>query len=299
MNQTFVDPATVDRERAAARTLERLGLLNGLLFGLALALGAYLPEVLALGFGPTRFVLPVAALGGLLMVAISTLAGWVGARFTASYAAPLAWLVAAGLIMLVAGHVPYEGRSLMIWLADRRFWGRDLYPFDAFALVRMLLAGFFIGLGLIVFGLLQDYRLEGVRGALNRGRLSLRAALLLLLPVPLIAGVGLAADNNVSEPLRVAPRLVETAFTIARTYSGDLAALSRETGENYGAVNSVRHLIGEADYTLMLGAMDLGPSQTVYVVAHFDNGAWVNCRVLANQLSHCYDASPPFGKCEG
>ena len=274
--------------------MARLGLINGFLFGLALALGAYLPEVVTLGQRPVEMVTPVAITGAVLVMAVATTAGWLGARFSAAYAAPLAWIVAAGLIMVIAGHMPYEGRSGLIWLADRRFWGRDLYPFDEPAQVRMLLAGFFIGLGLIIPGLLQDYRLEGVRAAFNRGRVSGRAALLLLLPLPIIAAVGLAIDGNISQPLRVAPLLVDEAIETARTYEGDLAALGRERGVNYAAVNGVLDLIGDADYVLMLGAMDLGATQAVYVVAHFDNGAWVNCRVLAGQLSHCYDASLPY-----
>jgi hypothetical protein len=299
MSTSFRTPSllrigTPANERAAARTLERLGLLNGLLFGLALALGAYLPEVLTLGRSPVQLVMPVAVLGGGLVVGIAALAGWIGARYTAAFAAPVAWIIAAALIIIVIGHVPYEGRSLVVWLADRRFWGRNPYPFDGGAQVRMLLAGFFVALGLIIFGLLQDYRLEGIRGALNRGRLSLRAVLLLALPLPLVAVVGVAADGNVSQPLRVAPLLVNQALTTARTYGGDLAALGRATGVNYAAVNSVRDLIGAADYTLQLGAIELDTSQTVYVVAHFENGAWVNCRVLDNQLSHCYDASAPY-----
>ena len=294
MKQTVVDSAAHTPERAAARTMERLGLVNGLLFGLALAVGAYLPEMVTLGQRPVWMVTPVAITGAVLVMAVATAAGWLGARFPAAYAAPLAWIVAAGLIMLIAGHMPYEGRSGLIWLADRRFWGRDLYPFDEPAQVRMLLAGFFIGLGLIIPGLLQDYRLEGVRAAFSRGRLTLRAAMLLLLPLPIIAAVGLAIDNNISQPLRVAPLLVDEAIQTARTYQGDLAALGRERGVNYAAVNGVLDLIGEADYDLMLGAMDLGATQAVYVVAHFDNGAWVNCRVLAAQLSHCYDASLPY-----
>lgn len=282
------------RERAAARTLEWLGLINGLLFGLALALGAYLPEVLALGDSPVQLVWPVAGLGALLVALTATVAGWLGGRFQAAYAAPLGWIVAAVATILVVGHMPYEGRTLVVWLVDGRFWGRDLYPFDEAAQVRMLVAGFFIGLALVIPGLLQDYRMEGVRAALSRGRLTWRAMLLMLLPLPLIAAAGYAADNNISQPLRVAPLVVDEAIQTGRTYAGDLAALGRERGVNYSAVNGVLDLMGEADYTLMLGAMDLGAAQTVFVVAHFDNGAWVNCRLLAGQLSHCYDASLPY-----
>jgi hypothetical protein len=48
-----------------------------------------------------------------------------------------------------------------------------------------------------------------------------------------------------------------------------------------------------ADYTLMIGDSDPIMS-TMYVIAQFDNGAWINCRVLADQLNFCYDAAPPY-----
>jgi hypothetical protein len=92
----------------------------------------------------------------------------------------------------------------------------------------------------------------------------------------------------------VAPLLVDEALTTGRTYTGDLLALGRETGVNYSAIDGVRGLIGDSAYTLLLGDMNLGGSETVFVVADFDNGAWVYCRVQADQLSHCYDASPPY-----
>ncbi|MCC7359061.1 MAG: hypothetical protein IT317_06275 [Anaerolineales bacterium] len=298
MRSVFSDPTVLSRmqPRAPARgwSLPRLALLNGFLIGLALALGAYLPDVAALAQAPVRLAASVALMGSLGVVALASAAGWLGGRFEALLPGVLAWAVAAALIVVLMGHLPYEGRSLAAWLADPRFWGRAVYVFDTPAQVRQYLAGFFVLLGLVILSVVQGYRLEGVRAALSRGRLTARASLLLFLPLPLAAGLGYIADNNINRPLRVAPLLVHDAFETARAYSGDLFALSRETGVNYGAVAGVRDLMGEAGYTLMLGELDLGVAETVIVVAHFDNGAWINCRVLASQLSHCYEASGPY-----
>ena len=48
------------------------------------------------------------------------------------------------------------------------------------------------------------------------------------------------------------------------------------------------------NYSLLIGEVNLGVANTIFVVAHFDNGAWINCRVVADQLSFCYNASPPY-----
>lgn len=279
---------------APGPSLARLGALNGLLVGLALALGAWLPEALTLGQSPVRLVYPLLLLGTAGVAVITTLAGWLAARWEAAVASALAWGAAAVLVALWMGHLPYDGRNLLIWLTDPRFAGRAVYAFDAAAQVRLLVAGFFLALALLLLGLVQNYRLEGVRGALARGRLSGRAVVLLLLPLPLFALAGWVADDNLNRPLRAAPLLVDEALSTGRTYPGDLIALARETGVNYNAIDSVRPLIGDAAYQLMLGDMGLGGAQVVMVTADFDNGAWVYCRVQAEQLSHCFDARPPY-----
>lgn len=282
------------RRVAPGPSLAALGALNGLLVGLAVALGAWLPEALTLGQSHVRLVYPLLLLGAAAVLLITTLAGWLAARWEAAGAALVAWGAATVLVVLVMGHLPYDGRNLLIWLIDPRFAGRVVYVFDAAAQVRLLVAGFFLALALLLLGLVQNYRLEGVRGALTRGRLSFRATLLLLLPLPLFALAGWVADDNLNRPLRVAPLLVDDAFSTGRSYTGDLIALANETGVNYSAINGVRDLIGDAGYALVLGDMDLGGAQVVMVTADFDNGAWVYCRVQADQLSHCFDASPPY-----
>lgn len=282
------------RRTTRGPSLARLGALSGLLTGLALAVGVWLPEALALGPTHTRLVFPLMVLGALGVCALTTLAGWLVARGGSGAAAALGWGTAALLVVLLLGHLPYDGRTLLIWIIDPRFWGQSLYPFEVGARARMWLGGFFVGLALGLVGLVQNYRLEGVRGSLNRGRLSLRTVVLLLLPLPLLALAGWVADENLNRPLRVAPLLVAEALSTGRTYTGDLAALGEERGVNYRAINGVRELIGEAGYSLQLVNIGLGPADTVFVRADFDNGAWVYCRVLADQLAHCFDASPPY-----
>jgi hypothetical protein len=142
--------------------------------------------------------------------------------------------------------------------------------------------------------LLQNYRLEGTSSEVDaNGHMSARAWFLLVLPLPLVLGVGLIANNLVNSPLRTAPQLVHEAIRTGRTYPGDLFELSLERGVNYNAISGVRDQMS-ASYSLSIGSVDLGVADTIFVVADFDNGAWINCRVVADQLSFCYDASPPY-----
>jgi hypothetical protein len=203
------------------------------------------------------------------------------------------WLAAGGLMMFVIGHIPYEVHTLIVWLSDPRSWGLPVYPFDEVAGMGVALAGFFTLLLFGILGLLQPYRLEGIVGETDdKGRPGGRGWFLLLLPLPLVLGVGLINDNMVNRPTRVAPQLVHEAIRNGRTYPGDLFALSLEKGVNYNAISGVRDQMGE-EYVLSIGEVDQA-ADAVFVVADFDNRAWIVCRVVADQLSFCYDASLPY-----
>jgi hypothetical protein len=280
-----------DRQRPLSL---RLGLLNGCLIGLALALGLWTPDVVTLILNPVEGAWPVLILGVLAVVGLCSLGGWLAARIERAAVGMLVWAAVGGLAVSVAGHVPYEGRTLIAWLADRRFIGISIYPFSAVAQYYMIMAGFFVVLLLGILGLLQDYRLEGLRAEVGPGgRLTGRVWFALLLPLPLVIGVGLIADNLVNAPLRAAPRQVHEAIRTGRTYPGDLFELSRRSAVNYNAIRGVRDQMS-ADYVLSIGEADLGAAKTVFMVAHFDNGAWINCQVINEQLFNCWDASLPF-----
>ena len=47
------------------------------------------------------------------------------------------------------------------------------------------------------------------------------------------------------------------------------------------------------NYTLRVGQIDPASSMA-FVLAEFDNEAWINCRTINDQLSFCYDAAPPY-----
>ena len=284
----------LDHDIQTRRLSLRLGLRNGLLIGLALALGAWAPNAISLSTSHVRLLYPSLLLGCLGLLLLGSLGGWLAAWLGNAFAGGVIWTLVAGLMTWTIGHLPYEGRTLTVWLADRRFWGLAVYPFSPSAQARLAMAGFFVVLLLAILGLLQDYRLEGIGPGINTGgRLDSRAWFLLIVPLPLVLGVGLIADDLVNSPLRVAPKLVHEAIRTGRTYPGDLFELSLERGVNYNAISGVRAQMSES-YSLLIGEVNLGVADTVFVVAHFDNDAWINCRVVAGQLSHCYDASPPY-----
>ncbi|NIV31784.1 MAG: hypothetical protein GWN58_20550, partial [Anaerolineae bacterium] len=139
----------------------KFGLVSGLIIGLALALGVWTLDAIFLITGPVRLIGTGLLLGALALVLLGAFGGWLAAQVGRAWFGGLVWIGTAICMVWVIGHVPYEGRNLMVWLADRRAWGLPVYPFSDAAQAGMWLFGFFIVLLLGLLGFLQPYRMEG------------------------------------------------------------------------------------------------------------------------------------------
>ena len=271
----------------------KLGFLNGLFIGLTLALGVWGLEAVNLAEAPVPLQYPSLIFAAVMLIILHSLTGWISGRLEKIGIVLLVWLVTAVLSSFIIAYQPTFGRTLTVWVADRRFWGLPVYPFTIDSLAAPILAGFFLILVLLFLAFLQNYRLEAVGREVNEnGRLQFRAWLLLLFPLPFIIAAGIITRDVVGDPSAQAVQLVHQAIEVGRTYEGDLFALGLREGLNYAALQGVREQMS-ANYTLGVGGVDPAASLT-FVVAHFDNGAWVNCRIISEHLSYCYDAAPPY-----
>jgi hypothetical protein len=271
----------------------RLGLLNGLLTGLALALGTWGWEAINLLDVPVILRYPSMIFATLVLVAGFGLAGWITGRWEKVWGVLLVWLVTAVLSTYLIAYQPTFGRTLTVWLADWRFWGLPVYPFAIGYWAAPIFAGFFVVLMLLLLAFLQNYRLELASSEVNEnGRLQFRAWIQLLLPVPFIFIAGMVTRDVVGDPTALAVQTVHQAIQRTISYEGDLFQLGLQEGLNYSAFNSVRDQLSP-DYTMVVGGLEPETAIT-YIVVHFANGAWVNCRLIGETLSFCYDAAPPY-----
>lgn len=275
-------------------SLVRLGLLHGATVGLALTMGLWMPEVVALFGVPVEHLYPTLALGSGALVLIGALAGAFSARFPSVLFGGLVWFGAGLLLAWVVGGLLSDVQSLAVWLADPRFWGEAVYPATAAGRLRGGMAGFFIVLLLTVYGLLQRNRLESLRAEFvpglwltGRGWFVWLAGLLPLLVV------GLIAHAIVLQPVYGTVLVVERAIQVVRATDGELFDLSQRDGINYNALKGVRQELTGA-YRLQIGQVDWGPVNTTHLIVEFENGAWLVCRLMGESLSHCADASPPY-----
>ena len=292
-----VDPFDIDFSTGDAHRrpiYRRLSILNGLLIGLALGLGAWGMEMARIGRLPVSTYLPALLLGLGLIVALCGLVGWLTGRIGLTPVTVVLWGLTAVACMLILGYLPYYGRTFTVWLLDRQFWGRVIFPYTLEGSpAGLVLGGLLVILVLVGLGLIQNYRLENISlEAGSRGRLSTRGWLSLLIPLPIVFLASLITQSVLSNPAAAAFEITNRAVANAQGYDGDLRGLELGDGISYGALQPVKALLGPA-YTLSI--VDINPlNSTVIVGVDFAEGGWVNCRVINDQLSFCYDASPPY-----
>lgn len=273
----------------------RFGLLLGGTLGLALAAGLWLPALTRMTGVPLSLFYGVMGLGfgGLLLIGL--VAGWLAGLVDRAWVGLIVWIGAALAMTWVVGHLFFEGQTWMTWLADRRFWGQEIYPSTEATRLRMGLAGFFIVLLLAFYGLFQSIRVEALRNRLDeRRRLTAQAWIGLLAALIPALVVGAIVNDILFQPLFNAPRVVDQAIRTARvTEKDDLFQLSLESAINYNALRAVHDRL-DGPYTLQYGDIRLGYGNDFAIVVRFDSGAWVNCVLIADQLNNCRDASPPY-----
>lgn len=271
-----------------------LGLLNGIFIGLALSLGTWGISLYSQALLPTRLPAAGYVLAGLIVIIFTGTAGWLSARFAKGWLTVSIWFIVSLLSVLVIGFESTYIRTLLAWLSDGRFLGLPVYPLPTGSTLPNLIAGFFVFIVLVVLAFLQDYRLEGIHGRLaDNNRLSFASIVFLFLPLPFVFLAGLITYNIVggaNAPFAI--ELVHEVIQTGRSYEGDLFELSRQEGLNYNALRGVKDMLGE-NYVLGISGFDPA-SSTVVVTAEFDNGAWIDCRVVNEQVGFCVDAAPQY-----
>lgn len=272
----------------------RLGLLNGLIIGLGLGLGAWGLEALRLSRLPAASQLPTLLLGLALVMLLCGFVGWLSSRIARTPITVILWAITAVLAMLIMGYLPYYGRTLIVWLSDARFRGLAVFPNTREGgIAGLALGGLLIILVLAILGLLQSYRLESISSeAGHGGRINGRAWRALLWPLPLVFLAALITQSMMSNPNAPAIGVTNQAILGAQGFAGDLRTLNRGDGISYAALRPVQQYL-DGDFSLNI--VDVNPlNATVIVRADFANGGWIYCRVINGQLSFCYDAAPAY-----
>jgi hypothetical protein len=285
---------TFDNKEPSERPgFRRLGLLNGLLIGAALALGSWGQEVYRLAGLPVENGYTSVILSSLLLIALCGFTGWLTSQLATSWITVGLWFITSILTALIIGYQPYIGRTLAEWLADSRAWGLPIFTSEALTKTGLIIGSILIILTLVILAILQGTRLEqAVIELSDEGRMSGKSWYILILPLPIIILVAFVTSSWQVNPAAAAAEVVHQTIEVARLTKGDLFQLGIQEGVNYGAINAVRDQL-TGNYSLRIGDIDPQSSQT-FILADFDNGAWINCRTMNDQMSFCFDALPPY-----
>ncbi|MCZ7667925.1 MAG: hypothetical protein M5U34_12390 [Chloroflexi bacterium] len=287
-------------QEVSPRRMGRLGLLSGVLIGVAVALGLWGIQAISLRSLPLEQKYNSLVLAGGLIVVLCGFVGWVSGDCAKRPFLFSFWAATAFLATIIASYQNYQIRTVAAWLADSRFWGINIFPFTTtfnwlVIFWGVVLAGLFLMLLFAFLGLFQDSRLAAINQERNKnGRLDARAWLKLLLPLPLVILVGylttniMAMANNSWRGIVVVDRVIQ----VVREYEGDLFTIGLDDGINYAAAGGVRDALA-GEYTLSVGSID-PESLTTIIVADFASGSWIHCRFLNDQLNFCYDGSLPY-----
>ena len=290
-------PQEMDHETLPS--FRRLGLVYGFLMGLAIAVGFWLPKMLVMSRLPVWFPYGGAIVSGLAVLLLGSLAGWLSSALRRPLFSLLIWLGTAVLICVSLGVLPPVGQNWAVWLADDRFAGLKVVQSpDHLFWWSFVIAGFVMVSVLPLMSILQNTNLVSVHQEVVYGRrLNRQIVFRLLLPTLLAGFLGaLFPDLTTSAPRR-AVLITDQAIQRVRDYDGELFELSLDTGFNYNALDSVRGQL-DGPYTLLVNEV-VDEWSSAIITAHFDSGAWVNCRVNITQedatyFSFCFDAGIPF-----
>ena len=250
---------------------------------------------------PVWFPYGGAILSGVAVLLLGAFAGWLSSTLRHPLSALLVWLATAVLICVSLGMLPPLGQNWAVWLAEDRFSGLPVVQSpDHLFWWSYLIAGFLMISLLPLMAILQNNNLVSAHQELINGRgVNKQVLFRLLLPALLAGFVGaLFPDLTTSAP-REALVMTDRAIQRVRDYDGELFQLSLDTGFNYNALDSVRDQLA-GPYTLLVNEV-VDEWSSAIVTAHFESGAWVNCRVNITQedatyFSFCFDAGIPFNE---
>jgi hypothetical protein len=279
-------------------SFHRLGLWQGLLIGFGIVIPFWLPKLIILARLPLQFPYGGIIVSSVAIFLLCAATGWLTSHMRRVSLVMISWLVTAVLICVSLGYLPPAGNNWAIWLADGRFANLSIFqPPGHLFWWSYVIAGLLLIVLLTLMGVLQNINLVKAHQELGNGRLNRKATFILLLPA-LLASLGAAVIPDLSGGApRGALSYTHQGIQTARSYDGDLFWFSQDSGFNYNALESVLDQL-DGSYTLLVNEID--PSwSSIVVTAHFDSGAWVNCRVNSDQrkatyLSFCFDAAPLF-----
>lgn len=262
------------------RVIRAAGLVYGFLVTLGFAVSFWGLDALQLQQVSAHLAWARLILGLAVCLPIGMFAGWLAGRSRWTGISILIWIAVAPLIILLAGHMPYEGLSWIAALNDPYPAGRWMYPFTPAAAVfagQAMVIG--AGFGLVI-GLLQLFAADRAWNySTAANRLGARSVLALCLCLPPAAAIGWIADAQINLPARGPVVDVGQAILTALDPNVDLRAARLPFLKDFRDDMTPR-------YTLYQLESPPNRESTSFDVV-FDNGLIIRCTSAFGQVLPC------------
>lgn len=269
------------------------GTVYGIIFGLSFAFFTWGIDAYLLSANQAATPWVKLALGLPLSVVLAAIAGWLAALTPSLLFAVIIWGVVGGLLAMIAGHIPFEGSNLVIWLLDPRFANQSLFAFGGAAATRTTLMVFISVVAGLVVGYIETLAIQWAWDrATPQGRLSLTSLLALMVAAPIAILPALNVNYFMNQPLRT-PQLV-LGDVLERIVAGeDLEnAASGELASSYRSFHPyLDRLSTEYETHLVTFGSDTGTWYSAYIDIVFEDGKALRCVSTGKSVVYCDDFS--------
>lgn len=268
-------------ETSSQAEMLRVGVMYGLLAGVAFSLAAWGADALSLARAHVYFPWLKLSIGLIPGLAVGTLAGYLTARFESTVARILIWAAVGAGLSLLAGWIAHEiAYAALGWLDPNLQRMVNLSTVISVQTNMIFSAVILAGIGVLA-GVFQGNFMDSTWGA--------PAAFSRILPVIIWTAFfiisGLVVDNRINEPMRSPVVKIGSIIEYRNQTKGEIDPVTAH--EMYLDIfNPFSDLLGRP-YRLILGRYDqLIHSVEVYV--NFD-GQWLDCSVIGNQPTFCQE----------
>ncbi len=292
--------STEAQEKLAHALFQRIGPYYGLIFGISFALFTWGYDSYILVSNSAAYAWVKLLLSFPIVLGLSVLTGWLASRsFSVGISATL-WAIAGGLLGMLAGHLPFAGYNLAVWLADERFWGMDIFHYSYSAEVRTTILVFTLSVLGAIIGVAERQILERVwdnaffigDGASKKAKVKAVSLVWLLLCIPLALLTAVVTTELINQPLNEPQRVVGRLVQLAN--EGDVET-ANAIGLGYSSIKPFQNSLSD-QFTTHFVSFSIGTEMwySAYVDVAFDNKFVMRCVTAGDRVVYCDDFSKKF-----
>ncbi len=268
------------------------GVAYGLFYGLGFSLFAWGYDGWQLSAASAASPWAKLALGLPPVLVLSGVVGGLAAAISQAGVSAILWAVCGWMLGLIAGHLPFDGGNIWVWVSDRRLWGEIILPYDYAATVRTTLVVFSCAAAGVLVGLAESAAVQWAWDVGSGDRLRWRSYLVLLI-VGVVAALPAAAIVNslIDEPLRVHQVVVGQTVSAARNPAASDSVSEADLRSLRPFLDSIGG--GYTSYFVSFGA-DTKSWHSAYVDLAFEDGFLLRCVTSGRHVIYCDDYSRRF-----